>query len=112
MEDGDTVIGTSPSKLWRVVLKCKKEDLGGVLITASGWTHQETPEETSHRLLDRGASHSPSGVCQISPTGARCCGMMQQYLKSQGATSFQYSFGHDNYFEIEKDGHANSNHAD
>ena len=36
LKDGDTVIGTYPSELWRVTLKFEEEDLGGLVMTASG----------------------------------------------------------------------------
>ena len=83
--DGDTMIGTSPSEFWRVLLKLEEPDSGGVVTMSSGWTHQKTPETTSHTLPSRGGSTSPSGVTRIFPTVDVNCGIMQQSFQTLDA---------------------------
>ena len=76
---GETVIRTSPSEVWRFLLKCEGDKLDGVVITKLEWIHLEPSEVMVHRVLGGGAYNysARSQGYLIYPIVAHC-GMVQQ----------------------------------
>ena len=94
LTDGDTVIGTPPLELWRVVLICKGKELGRVVMPESGWTHLELLDSTAYRVPGGGnlTYLNPSWVCRIFPTWARR-GMVHQQVNTLDLTNFSKVLG-------------------